>query len=252
MKGRFFAAVLCAAVACTALAACGEKGNGNGEGNPEESAVVLTKDTDFDALVSDKVTKEQWNAAFTDEAFAGVTVDFASRGFELETSFGYKKTADGCDLCFLVDMGEESNDMIARVVGTQATQYMKVGDAYYYETVDLSGDEHKVDREWAMTFRLYVAYDFAGQFDAFTYDETAHAYVYEGDTVEVPYTPMEAVANRYTVSYATLKFAGGKLAYAKVKVSNGEEEVFHYYDYGKTQVVIPTNALPADDVEGLF
>ena len=50
----------------------------------------------------------------------------------------------------------------------------------------------------------------------------------------------------YTVSYAMLKFAGSKLAYAKVRVagdSNGD--TFKYYDYGKTEVTIPTDAQPA-------
>lgn len=243
MKVKIMAALFCAAAMCMPLAACGED-----EQTPEiDAGYSLTADTDFDALVSDQVTEEQWDAAFSNEGFAGCTAQIVDPDSPITTGFGYKKTADGYDLCFkaaYVYEGEPIQDeMIAHIAGTQATEYRKVGDGYQYMTMDIGGDEHKDEREWAFSFRMYVAYDFAGQFEKFTYDETQHAYTYEGNTLKVPYSPMEAMGE-YTVSYATLKFSGSKLAYAKVKLSVGDEEVYKYYDYGKTEVVIPADAQP--------
>ena len=36
---------------------------------------ALSEDTDFDALVSDKVTEDEWKAAFSESAFANATIE---------------------------------------------------------------------------------------------------------------------------------------------------------------------------------
>ena len=175
MKKKIAIGLLCAVMVCVPLAACGED-----DTTPEDDkGYSLTATTDFDALASDKVTKEQWDAAFSNEAFAGCTAQLIETDSTITTNFGYKKTEDGYDLCFQIAYPDGDavmqQEMFARVAGTQATQYRKVGDVYQYMTIDIGGDEGKTEREWALTFRMYVAYDFAGQFDKFTYDETQQA-----------------------------------------------------------------------------
>ncbi len=295
---KLFSAILAAAL-CFSLCACGivdgntessdNGGNGGNTevgGNTESSGntesggtegqkVVLTEDTDFSALVSDKVTAKEWDAAFTNEAFAGCTSHLIRerQGFQLEckNKFGYQKTDAGYDISFesyllyaaeldpqLFD-GEwkKAAEMMYRIVGKNATytgvQFdFESGDSadVDHQTYDLSDEKNKVEREWSCTFRDLIAYDFAGQFEKFSYDETLHAYTYEGESLVVPYSPMEAMRPEgYTITSAIVKIVGGKLAYTKVETSGSsveDPEEYFYYDYGKTEVAIPTDATPAE------
>lgn len=223
----------------------------------DEESNLLTEQTDFEALESDKVTEAEWDAAFTNEAFAGVTVKNTRGEMEILSKFGYEANSDGFDFSIEMDSTYKgtpyfSQKQIAHVVGDVATLYSKNLDDpddenIYFMTQDLSGEDGVVMKEWSLTYRFGVSYDFAGAFDLFEYDETLHAYTYNGSDLKCKYSPMEAMGG-YTVEKATLKFIGGKLAYAKVKITlDSKEEVFRYFDYGKTQVVIPENALPYDD-----
>ena len=267
---KFFSALMAAAM-CLSLCACGTGGgngessevDGNGSGT-EEHKVVLTEDTDFSALVSDKVTAKEWDAAFTNEAFAGCTSYLKCEREEVKTKFGYQKTDAGYDIRFdsqLLFDGEweRMQEMIVRVAGTNATEYSNVPDSetgeltdtYEYITSNIGGEDKdsKVRREWAYAFRNLIAYDFAGQFEKFSYDETLHAYTYEGESLVTPYSPMEAMADDgYKIASATVKLVGGKLAYAKVLISGEKDpEEYFYFDYGKTEVTIPTDATPVSE-----
>ena len=252
MKKKGFFALLCAAGMCMTLAACGEEG-----GQPD-----LTADTDFEALVSDRVTEAEWDAAFTDEAFAGVTVELTRNSNTMHIKYGYEK--DGDDFSVMKDAEDPARgsgqntiycfkadavDTYFKFKGEDRPPYCEEG-VWYVQTIEKDGEgwndiHSETSIQWGNTFRGMVAYDFGGKFGEFTYDEAQGAYTFTG-AMEIKYTPMEAMGinGGYTVSYATLKFSGGKLAYAKVKVTNGDEEVYNYYDYGKTQVVIPTDAQP--------
>ncbi len=213
----------------------------------------LTKETDFEALFSDKVTEAEWDAAFSNEGFAGCSVDYSMGDREMTFQFGYKPFDGGYDFCSRV-LGEVDgvatmqDYIIARVEGTTATAYRTNPETgkVYYQDMSLEGEDErtKISREWYLTFRSMIAYDLSGKFSEFTYDETAHAYTYSGDTLKVDYSPMEAMAV-YTVEQATVKLVDGKVAYVRILISGGPDvETYKYYDYGKTVPVIPENAEP--------
>ncbi len=270
---KIFAAAL-AAVMCLSLCACGtpsgnggnggngESGGNGGTGGTQGQEVVLTESTDFQALVSDKVTDKVWDAAFTNDAFAGCTSYLKCEREEVKTKFGYQKADSSYDARYDTQLLLEGNweriqEMIVHVAGTNATEYSNVPDSetgeltdtYEYITSNIGGEDKdsKVLREWAYTFRNLIAYDFSGQFEKFSYDETLHAYTYEGESLVVPYTPMEAMGEEgYILTSAIVKIVGGKLAYAKVEVSGNQEdpEEYFYFDYGKAKVTIPEEAIP--------
>lgn len=274
-----FLTLICALAMCFALAACGagnlsqnpSDGDGKEQGGSEVtdpsdgdgeeqggSEVTLTADTDFDALVSDKVTAEEWDAVFTNESFAGCTVEYARRSNRTKASFGYKPFDGGYDYYLNMSTTDVSDgapvtysqEMIAHIEGTTARQYGKNLDdpndpAYYYVDLNLEGDgdvDTVMVKEWMLTFRFMISYDFSGKSAQFSYDETLGAYTYQGTDLRVKYSPMEA--GEYTVAKAVLKFAVGKLAYAAVTLSGNDEETFKYYDYGKTGTFVPENAKP--------
>ena len=58
-----------------------------------EQPVVLTEDTDFDALVSDRVTKDEWIAAFAETGKNDVTIRYINSGHGYDLT--YFKDEDG-------------------------------------------------------------------------------------------------------------------------------------------------------------
>ncbi len=268
-------AIALAGAMCLGFAACGETTGGAGNGSAGDGAQTeqggnqqggeqppeLTADTDFSALVSDKVTAAQWDAAFSNEAFAGCSVRVQYADETIYTmSFGYKAFNGGYDISWETtypgaDGEPETENNIWHITQTQYTQYMNydlvdgtIADGYYFKTQEIpAGAAQNEDWIWQSSFRLYVSFDFAGQFDKFSYDETRGAYVYAGETLTTPYHPQ--APDDYTVLSAAVKFSGGKVAYISALTDDDSREVgeYFYYNYGKTQVVIPENAQPVPE-----
>ncbi len=263
MKKRAIFALLCAATMCACFAACGETNpdsanteqgtdnNTNNDKDAVDAGLLLTAETDFSSLVSDKVTKAQWDAAFSDEGFAGCTVKMIDEQLTQTTNFGYKKTENGFDILFDRTFPMEEQEvhvgMLGHVVGTEITDYRTMpqaeGDPVWYTRVRPESEIDENTMAWELTYRQLVSYDLSGHFEAFGYDETKHAYVYEGDTLVVTYSPMEAMGP-YHIKSAVVKFAGSKVAYVQISLSQSENAEFFYYNYGKTKVTIPENAQP--------
>ena len=234
MKRKFWMALFATLLSvCFAfgLAACDENGGTSG--------VELTKDTDFEALVSDKVTENEWRAAFTDEKFWNVTVVYPWVGEILE-AFARQCTETRCLHCI-------TESVIVDFEGDIIKIYENYGDGWDYRTEEISQEE--LEEINALYFGIeLVACDFSEYYSEFTYDEARGAYVYEGDGITVPRTLFGGAA---TLKYIELKFVGGYLAFSHWKDgSDGEthDYTYYYYDYGTTVVEIPelTQSLPTD------
>lgn len=259
-KGTFLALALAGCLFCAPLVACGDeeekKDPPSGQPN-DEQGITLTEDTDFEALVSEKVTAAVWDAAFSSDAFAGCSwthleYDDGELDFTIKGSFGYKKEGAVTEAYqgMLFDYGDGDlfeQSTFYRLDAETMKFYFPDGEGGYYYSVipltELEEDDLRIDREWATTFRTF-SIDLAGHFSDFTYDETLSAYTYESTTgIEVAYSPFEAMGP-YTVYKAVIKIVNGKVAYQHVVIEESEYTLC-CYDFGKTAVSYPANALPA-------
>ena len=134
------------------------------------------------------------------------------------------------------------------------TTYMLAEPCYFVqqETTREALEEKGQDFFFRLTL---IAIDLSDHYRAFTYDEERGLYRYEAPAnskgIKVDFIAFEGMGNH--LDRVELKFKEGRLAYVHwINYSTnfeGEREILSdvrdcYYDYGKTQVVIPENALP--------
>lgn len=248
---KLLAMLFAGVLVCGIGVGCGDNDGANQE---DDRASILTKDTDFEALVSDEVTEEVWDAAFTNASFAGCSVLIKSESNDCTApaTFAYRATLSGYEFsvtCDFTQNGEvyQSIKRAATVEGNSATLYQEVPDEesgelhYMYQVYDISDEKNASISKYFLSFRSIISYDLAGQFGSFTYDETLNAYVCE--SCEVPFDTMtwSEQTTGHTLHNVTVKMIGRKVAYVKVD-EPGECQEYCYFDYGKTQVVIPRDA----------
>ena len=221
-------------------------------GYEEESA--LNEDTDFEALISDRVTEEEWRAVFSDETFKNVTLRETSHNGEVSNML-----SDCTDtrLSYHVIVPAASGDSGACVFyedGIQ-TMYMDIGGQWYYMQQEMTSEELEEAMSQAFFHFTYIAIDLSDYYKDFTYDEERGSYCYEApegsEGIVVASSPFEYMQKH--LDSIEVKFKEGRLAYLRWKnystSADGERELMNdvcdcYYDYGKTKVVRPENALP--------
>ncbi len=216
----------------------GEGGSGEqgGEGGQQGGPVVLTKETDFGALVSDRVTEEQWSMALSDSSFNNSTIEWNSVYSVQDSRTAYRKC-----------MMEGENKYVSGYVEGEYATFVTYEDGKMY-MYSQSGDGKYTRSELEKTsWDLYIAYtlicpDFRDCYSQFTYNKDTGAYEYHGTGIESN-APMEPDPD-WTMTYVNIqiKFSGGKLAYISCdRIDNGDTEhyTFKCYDYGKTEVELP-------------
>lgn len=201
---------------------------------------ALTEDTDFDALVSDKVTEDGWKAAFSDNAFENVTIKFSSSGDIPGTATLFKY---GTTMCITMKM--ESGE------GTPSIYiFEKDGEKYGYAYNEVSGwldtgwftDESLSDDllNIVSTYRCILP-DFGENFDSFTYDSANGAYILK-DTIIQNYLPIffDSTGDYYDYSNISIKIKENQIACFKAVVNVAEftlEFEHHIYNYGTTEAL---------------
>ena len=201
---------------------------------------ALTEDTDFDALVSDKVTEDGWKAAFSDNAFENVTIKFSSSGDVPGTATLFKY---GTTMCITMKMesGEQNPSIYI---------FEKDGEKYGYVYNEVSGwldtgwftDESLSDDllNIVSSYRCILP-DFGENFDSFTYDSENGAYILK-DTIVQNYLPIffDSTGDYYDYSNISIKVKENQIACFKAVVNVAEftlEFEHHIYNYGTTEAL---------------
>lgn len=190
----------------------------------KKPGVVLTADTDFEALKSEKVDEAGWKKAF----------DYAS--YKNFTSYTAYRTTNS----------------YAVQKATEAGGFLKIGSYELYCYIGADGEykmsDGKTERTCASVFirndiPITMNYscmcpDFSNNFWNFSYNESSGVYEYEGGLKTNAYF---AEGNYSTYSSVRLKIVNGLLAYIDVE-NDGEPDnrkTTKFYDFGTTVVELP-------------
>ena len=190
----------------------------------KKPGVVLTADTDFEALKSEKVDETGWKKAF----------DYAS--YKNFTSYTAYRTTNS----------------YAVQKATEAGGFLKIGSYELYCYIGADGEYKMSDGETERTcasvfirndIPITMNYscmcpDFSNNFWNFSYNESSGVYEYEGGLKTNAYF---AEGNYSTYSSVRLKIVNGLLAYIDVK-NDGEPDnrkTTKFYDFGTTVVELP-------------
>ncbi len=188
---------------------------------------ALTEGTDFDALVSDKVTEDEWKAAFSESSFANATIE------SLGQTIGYLKIQE--NIRYMSAKHEGYEDTIYGYFveeGEQRFIYMSEDGESFIEYPE---DEEMLD-ELYFSFKLLCP-DFSLNYAEFTYDEESGAYVCDRTILSNP--PLEKYDD-FPYTNISIKIIDGKLAVIVCdRVEYDEHYEFHMYDYGKTEITPP-------------
>jgi len=233
MKKRLFAAVITSitCVGVVGLTACGNGGNGN---ESEEPSIVLTENTDFNALVSEKVNEDGWRNAFDSGNYGNCTIKLIN-DFKEEGTFNYlrKQQTDNLDVKII---------FTSEFDGIKESEYWKSENGIKYSFLDGSwqiideSDSANADNfEFSYKF---ICPDFSGNYKCFSYNEQTGVYEFNGDTTNVLITNsiLENWENKYLE--ASVKIINGKIACVYAKDDDSEAQIY-FYDYGTTTITLP-------------
>lgn len=224
-----------------------DKKDDDDDDNGDKVEVVLTEDTDFDALISDKVSEAEWLEIFTDANFMNVTLKEIKHG----------KQEDDYEPMYMIRECTQSKWSYC-VPGYNTTvfendiytNYMYMNDAWYFMGGECTREQiEELGQSWFFTFEL-IACNIREYYSEFTYDEALGAYVYSGEGIRIPTKPFEWMATDF--EYMEVKFVGGKLASFRWKNYYYDNDVkkilndvsYLYFNYGTSVVSYPENAQP--------
>lgn len=190
----------------------------------KKPGVVLTADTDFEALKSEKVDEAGWIKAFNYASYKNFT---SYTAYRTTNSYAVQKA-------------------------TEAGGFLKIGSYELYCYIGADGaykmSDGKTERTCASVFirndiPITMNYscmcpDFSNNFWNFSYNESSGVYEYEGGLKTNAYF---AEGNYSTYSSVRLKIVNGLLAYIDVK-NDGEPDnrkTTKFYDFGTTVVELP-------------
>lgn len=258
-KKRFFTA-MAAIIACVGVigfTAC------------VESPIVLTENTDFDALISEKVNEDGWKNAFSISSCTNCTVLLREKEYSNYLSIVNKNNNKTIEHS-VYELA--SNSVILK------EYYDKVGDEiFWYSDTEMSTGESldhfakypinekgwydDVDN-WLMTYE-FVCPNFGQLFERFTYNDQTGAYEFKGrdycnnrDELQPNYNPncdggsdcphaefveTNSICERWIAKYyqASVKIVNGKLACVETTMSGNPKCCIYFYGYGTTTVTLP-------------
>lgn len=233
-----FTSLLCALCCAFWLVACDKNDTDSESGadagntpSPSAPSNVLKEDTDFSALVSDRVTNDEWKAAFSEEAFSNSTIKLVDHH-----GTHYRKTQTN-EANKYVQILYESSELISF--------YTIENNKVYFYTNEISDDGTFVrgggesfdpsSDNWGLSFTM-ICPDFANYYSEFTYDEETSTYTYIGDGIVT-----NSILENWNVTYqyASVKIVDGKVAYIACRFGSNNFELF-MYDYVTTTVTLPT------------
>ena len=208
-----------------------EKKDDEKKDDDKKPGVVLTADTNFEALESEKVDAAGWAKAFNYQSYTNFTV---LAYLNPELSYVQKATAT---MGYFGTQGSEEYDIYAYIAEDGKLMGINRG-----KVGELPTDERYV-RDGLPIMMNYSCFcqNFAGFFEKFTYDETKKSYVFEGSEETAIRTNCYAFTGGAYADYikVELKIVNGLIAYISTKDTNGNKENTKFYDFGTTVVELP-------------
>ena len=196
----------------------------------KKPGVVLTADTNFEALESEKVDEAGWIKAFDYASYKNFTAYayYASSDF-----YAIQKTTEA--MGFFGVLGDDSMDMY--VYKAENGKYTGISGGQVLDW-SLMGEYYMRDGLPLLMNYSCLCPNFAKFFAEFTYDETKKSYVYAGKGI---------CTNDYFLTvgdYADyvkveLKIVNGLVAYVSVEDKGGNKENTKFYDFGTTAITLP-------------
>lgn len=194
----------------------------------KKPGVVLTANTDFGALESEKVDAAGWAKAFNPASYSNFT---AYAYYNSINSYMVQKAAT--TMGFFGMVGDNAEDIYC-FEGKDGKYMMMSGGQV------LEWPEGYFMRDGMPVLLNYscLCPNFAKFFAEFTYDETKKSYVYAGEGIPT---------NDYFLTGGTsadyvkveLKIVNGLVAYVSVEDKDGNKENTKFYDFGTTVVELP-------------
>lgn len=194
----------------------------------KKPGVVLTADTNFEALESEKVDAAGWAKAFNPASYSNFTalayydsinIYLVQKSTGTSGFFGEKDTHDE-------DMYLYKN-ADGKYMGMSGGQVLEWPEGIYMR-----------DGMPVLLNYSCMCPNFAKFFADFTYDETKKSYVYAGKGIR---TNDYFLTGGDYADYvkAELKIVNGLVAYVSVEDSNGNKENTKFYDFGTTAITLP-------------
>lgn len=215
-----------------------------------EQPVVLTEDTDFDALVSDKVTKDEWIAAFAETSKNDVTIRYINEGHGYDLK--YFKDEDGDSM--LTPMEFEGQHTYTEKTPESRWSYTnmdpttgEISDSFIKYDLNTMPDGMREEYieifdKWMASYTM-VCPDLSEFYDEFTYDDEKGAYVYNGnsDKDSNEHITTNSIMEYWNAAYWRLevKIVDGKLAMVKSDMVINPTGCTYFYDYGTTEITLP-------------
>ena len=194
----------------------------------KKPGVVLTADTNFEALESEKVDAAGWAKAFNPASYSNFTayaflaspnIYMVQKSTGISGFFGVKDDPD--DDMYLYTSAD------GKYMGMSGGQVAEWPEGYYMR-----------DGMPVLLNYSCMCPNFAKFFAEFTYDETKKSYVYAGEGI---HTNDYFLTGGDYADYvkAELKIVNGLVAYVSVEDSNGNKENTKFYDFGTTAITLP-------------
>ena len=199
----------------------------NKKDDDENSGVVLTADTDFGALVSEKIDAAGWAKAFNADSYENFTASSAS------LNVLQKATAT----CSYLQVDQPETKLKLYFYKNEDGKYMGMSGGKVMEMP--ANDTHYVrdGKPLAMNYSC-ICPDFSAFFAKFTYDETKKSYVYEGEGLRT--NAYYGTGGSYAdYVKAELKIVNGLVAYVSTEDTNKNKIATKFYDFGVTAVDLP-------------
>ena len=194
----------------------------------KKPGVVLTADTNFEALESEKVDAAGWAKAFNPASYSNFTayaflaspnIYMVQKSTGISGFFGVKDDPD--DDMYLYTSAD------GKYMGMSGGQVAEWPEDYYMR-----------DGMPVLLNYSCLCPNFAKFFAEFTYDETKKSYVYAGKGIRTNDYFLTG-GNYADYVKVELKIVNGLVAYVSVEDSNGNKENTKFYDFGTTAITLP-------------
>ena len=273
----FVAALLCVGVTVSAAAftACSNSGDGGKDGGDTSTDGGITTD-DVQNMIKNE---ETWKNAFSEIDNANYTVNISGNMNGLDFNGYVKITADG-NACQVGEFTMGSADAMKMAMYTVKTEfneeigYTEYTDYNYVESegwdISTSVSEGKNEGLGSMAYyslKGQTAFDlkYGDYFNNFTFDKEISAYSYdgviEGKTTLIDFDESKGqfvdVEFKVTCKNNVVTVKDNKIVKIKCLVSidgflDGSitDVSYEYYDFGKTVVTVPQEAIDAEKAKG--
>ena len=224
----------------------GGHGEQGGQGEQPGDKVTLTKETDFEALVSEKVGGGEWAKAFAKDSFTNCTVNNVDIDENRKMTTDVSVLYDGKYVQTIQAYTEEDEN--GNKTSEEESSYLETvakGEyIYYYENSNGWAAVKYAKIPWGCDYTMICA-DFGAFFGKFAYSEEKGAYVFDAKGGEGVSTNDIFMNGTRTYVYAEVKFVNGALAYVKCTDNYGANFAATFYDFGSTSVKLPDGAKEA-------